>query len=259
MGLGALLPESRVRRALGSIFRYNFRQDFYNHPNSQRTYALNDEKGLVLCSWPQGGRPRVPVISCDEVWTGVEYQLAAHLIYEEMVEQGLSIVRAVRERYDGRRRNPWNEVECGDHYARALASWSVLLALSGYEYSGPEAMLGFAPRLRQENFRCFFSTGTSWGVFSQKVAGKRQREKIELLYGKLSLKEFRFKWAKAGRPKRPRLVVREGKKIKEAKLVTARDALIVKFAAPVSLEAGESLILTVDAGKSRQASKNLDI
>jgi hypothetical protein len=248
VGLGALLPEARVRKALGSVYRYNFRRNFHNHPNCQRTYALGDEKGVVICSWPKGGRPRTPVIYCDEVWTGIEYQLAAHLIYEGMVEEGLSIVKAVRERYDGRRRNPWNEVECGDHYARALASWSVLLALGGYAYSAPEGRLGFTPRLRQKNFRCFFSTGSCWGIFSQRAGGKRQRERVEVRYGELGLKEFRFKWAKGGRPKRSSLRVRKGKEKISGTLQRRGEALIVKFETPLTLAAGESLTITVDAG-----------
>jgi len=130
VGLGHVLAPEHVGTALQSIYRHNFRHDFYDHPNAQRLYALGDEKGLVLCSWPRGERPALPFVYADEVWTGIEYQVAAHLVYEGHVAEGLAVVRGVRDRYDGRRRNPWNEVECGSHYARALASWSVLLALS---------------------------------------------------------------------------------------------------------------------------------
>jgi uncharacterized protein (DUF608 family) len=130
-GLGRILPEDRLKTTLGSIFRYNFLTDFRDFSNCQRTYALGDEKGLLLCSWPKGGRPPLPFVYSDEVWTGIEYQVASHLIYEGLLEEGLSIVKAVRDRYDGLRRNPWDEVECGHHYARAMSSWGVLLALSG--------------------------------------------------------------------------------------------------------------------------------
>jgi uncharacterized protein (DUF608 family) len=165
--LGHLLPREHVRATLASIFKHNFRTEFEDFANTQRIYALNDEAGLLLCSWPRGKRPAIPFPYSDEVWTGIEYQVAGHLMYEGMVKEGLAIVKAARDRYNGLRRNPWNEVECGHHYARAMSSWSLLTALSGFSYSAPEKMLGFRPRVNAANFRCLFSTGTSWGVFSQ--------------------------------------------------------------------------------------------
>jgi non-lysosomal glucosylceramidase len=127
----------------------------------------------LLCSWPHGGRPRIPFVYSDEVWTGIEYQVATHLIYEGLVEQGRSVVRAVRERHDGRRRNPWNEVECGNHYARSLASWGPLLALSGVDYDAPSATMTIRPRLDAPVVRSIFTTGTGWGEFVIDEAGAR--------------------------------------------------------------------------------------
>ena len=127
-----------MRKALQSIYRYNFRNNFYDHPNTQRIYALNDEKGLLLCSWPKGGRPTLPFLYSDEVWTGIEFQVAAHMIYEGLVEEGLAIVKGIADRYDGVRRNPWNEVECG-HTTRAR--WQAgpsCWRSSGYRYSAME-------------------------------------------------------------------------------------------------------------------------
>lgn len=167
VALGAVLPEEQVRSALRAIHRHNFRRNLSDHESCQRTYALNDEAGMLLCTWPNGGRPRYPFPYADEVWTGIEYQVAGHMIYEGLVEEGLELVCAVRARHDGLRRNPWNEFECGHHYARAMASWSVLLALSGFVYSAPEARLEFAPRIHASDFRCFFSTGSAWGTFAQ--------------------------------------------------------------------------------------------
>ena len=192
VGLGHLLPAAHVRETLTSIFRHNFRHDFQDHPNTQRIYALNDEKGLVLCSWPNGRRPALPFVYSDEVWTGIEYQVAAHLIYEGLVMEGLAITKAVRDRYDGERRNPWNEVECGSHYARALASWSLLTALSGYHYSAPESRLSFAPALHQQDFRCIFTTGGAWGVFTQRVGARKAAGTLELRGGTLELARFGF-------------------------------------------------------------------
>jgi len=122
-GLGRFLDQTRIQKALVSIYNYNFKENFYNLANVQRTYALAGEKGLLLCTWPRGGRPPLPFPYSDEVWTGIEYQVASHLMYEGLLREGLTLVKAVRERYDGRNRNPWDEVECGHHYARAMSSW----------------------------------------------------------------------------------------------------------------------------------------
>lgn len=192
VGLGHVLPPEHVRETLRSIYRHNFRHDFFDHPNTQRLYALNDEKGLVLCSWPRGNRPGLPFVYSDEVWTGIEYQVAAHLIYEGMVAEGLAITKAVRDRYDGERRNPWNEVECGSHYARALASWSLLTALAGYSYSAPEQRLAFAPRIMPEAFASFFTTGGGWGVFIQRAGRSKALATLDLRWGILELRRFAF-------------------------------------------------------------------
>jgi non-lysosomal glucosylceramidase len=186
-GLGYVLPEDHVKRAVYSIFKNNFFADFSQHSNVQRTYALNDEKGLVLCSWPNGGRPVFPFVYSDEVWTGIEYQVAAHLIYEGFIEEGLTIVRAVRDRHDGIRRNPWNEVECGNHYARSMASWAVITALSGYKYDLVNGVIEFNPVTNKENFSCFFSCDKAWGVFTRKLdkdSGEYESD-IDVLYGSL--------------------------------------------------------------------------
>jgi uncharacterized protein (DUF608 family) len=187
-GLGYVLPRERVQRALAAVVRHNWRADLSGHESCQRTYALDDEAGLLLCSWPRGGRPAYPFPYADEVWTGVEYQVAAHCIYEGLADEGLAIVRGLRARHDGARRNPWDEFECGHHYARAMASWSLLLALSGYRYSAVEGRLSFAPvaqAMRDGAFRCFFSTGSAWGTV--RVAGDALE--VDVAEGALAVRE----------------------------------------------------------------------
>ena len=184
-GLGHILPEEHVKSGVKSIFRHNFRSSLEEHHNPQRTYALNDEKGLLLCSWPNGGRPKIPFVYSDEVWTGIEYQVASHLIYEGFVEEGLTIAKATRERHDGYRRNPWNEVECGHHYARSMASWGLLLALSGFQYDMDEGKMGFSPRIAEDDFKTFWSTGQAWGTYVQRKdpeTGELKRD-VQVLYG----------------------------------------------------------------------------
>ena len=161
-GLGALLPEAHVRSALGAIVRHNFRSDLSEHESTQRVYALNEEAGLLLASWPDGGRPRIPFVYSDEVWTGIEHQVAASLVYAGRPEDALVVERALRARYDGSTRNPWNEIECGNHYARSLASWGLLLAFSGAQWDAPTQTLSFDPAV-EGPFRSLFTTGAAWG------------------------------------------------------------------------------------------------
>lgn len=171
LGLGDLLPNEHIKSAVHAIYKYNFRTNFEDHVNLQRTYVLNDEAGLLLCSWPDGGEPKFPFVYSDEVWTGIEYQVAAHLIYEGYTEEALNIVTAVRDRHDGIRRNPWNEVECGHHYARSMSSWALLLALSGVQTNMANNELHFNPiadaSTSEDIFQTFWSTGTAWGTFRQ--------------------------------------------------------------------------------------------
>nr|WP_314844480.1 GH116 family glycosyl hydrolase [uncultured Microbacterium sp.] len=166
-GLGDILPSERVSSALGAIVEHNFRDDLGAQESTQRVYALNDEAGLLLASWPRGGRPKIPFVYSDEVWTGVEHQVAASLIYAGRADEGLRIERALRSRYDGAHRNPWNEIECGNHYARSLASWALLLAASGAQWDAPTRVLSFAPSdgalTGAGAQRFLFTTGTGWG------------------------------------------------------------------------------------------------
>lgn len=185
-GLSYLLDPDHVRSAIQAVFRHNWRRDLWEHANPQRIYALNDEQGLLLCTWPRGGRPALPFVYSDEVWCGIEYQVASHLIYEGFVKEGLTIVQGVRARHDGARRNPWNEFECGSHYARSLASWSVLTALSGFTFDLGQGMIGFAPRLWAEDFVCFWSVDGAWGLY-------RQREDcatLEAAHGRVALRRL---------------------------------------------------------------------
>lgn len=184
-GLGHILDAKKVRKTMESIFQNNFRDPIGSFANVQRVYALQDEAGLLLCSWPRGKRPALPFVYSDEVWTGIEYQVAAHLIYEGLVEEGLRVVKAVRARHDGVRRNPWNEFECGWHYARALSSWSLVQALSGVRYSAVEQSLTFDPRLKPP-FRTVVAMGSGWGMLSVEKGAAT----LEVRYGTVRLRKF---------------------------------------------------------------------
>jgi uncharacterized protein (DUF608 family) len=199
--LGYVLPEDQVRTTLRSVARNNWREDFVGIKQTPRIFASEHDKGLLMCTWPKGGKPRVPTLYSDEVWTGIEYEVAALLLYEGMVEEGLKIVRGARARYDGRERNPWNEIECGDHYARAMSSWALLEAAAGQRYNAAEGFLAFAPKTKPKNFRCFFITASGWGTFDQKASAAGQVETLIGRYGEIRLRTLEFT---LGGPKPPR-------------------------------------------------------
>jgi hypothetical protein len=159
-GLGDIVPADRVRSALGAIVAHNFRSELTTHESTQRVYALDDEGGLLLASWPRGGRPAIPFVYSDEVWTGIEHQVATSLVYAGLVDDAMLLERTLRARYDGTVRNPWNEIECGNHYARSLASWGLLLAVSGAQWDAPTRTLSFDP-VADGTF--LFTTDRAWG------------------------------------------------------------------------------------------------
>lgn len=166
-GVETPLNRENIQATLRAIFKHNFKRDLSEHACLQRPgYAIGHEGGLVLCTWPRGEKLTLPFPYSDEVWTGIEYQVASHLIEEGMVEEGLEIVRAARARYDGHTRNPFNEYECGSYYARAMASYALLNSLSGFRYSAPAGTLWFGPKLAADPFRSFFSTDSAFGTIT---------------------------------------------------------------------------------------------
>jgi len=145
-GVGPVLDEDKVRSHLLAIFRHNFKADLFNHANPQRPgYALGHEGGLLACSWPNGDKPSIPFPYSDEVWTGIEYQVAGHLLCLGCADESLTIVKTLRARYDGTMRNPFNEYECGHYYARAMASYGLLPSASGAAYDAVTDTLTLAP------------------------------------------------------------------------------------------------------------------
>jgi len=192
-GVDTPQTEANIRQNLKAIFQYNFKESLWEHANPQRPgYALGHEPGLLLCTWPKGGKPTLPFVYSDEVWTGIEYQVASHLIEAGLVEEGLTVVKAVRNRYDGRVRNPWNEYECGNFYARALASYALLGSLAGFRYSAAEKKLWFGPKLSGEGkekgkkFKTFFSTASGYGRLSL----SKKKLTITVLEGHLAVEHL---------------------------------------------------------------------
>ncbi len=194
--LGYIYPKEDVQKTLQSIWKYNWAPDVATqnkvHP-PERTYASFGEPGLLVCTWPKSEHMGEKGVRYrDEVWTGIEYQVATNMIYENMIDEGLSVMKAVHDRYSPEKHNPWNEIECGDHYARAMASWGVMLALEDFYYNGPEKTLSFSPKIQKDNFKGFFTTANAWGNISQKTEGSQQVNTVSVKYGELSLKQLQL-------------------------------------------------------------------
>ena len=187
-GLGPLFKRGNIRKTLRSIMKHNFLTDQFNHANTMRAFTVNEEQMLVYGTYPRGGRPERPCFRFFENWTGVEYGAAVLMMQEGRVADGLKIFQAVRDRFDGRKRSPFDEPECGHHYARAMASWGGVLALSGFHYSGVAKCIAFAET--PEPSRVFWSNGYAWGTFSQKAGKKGVRVSLSVLHGKITLKQL---------------------------------------------------------------------
>jgi len=253
LGLGYLYDRRHVRKALKSIFEHNWKPDLSGHPCTLRVYAVGEEAGLIIATWPRGGRPGYPFYFATEVWPGIEYQVASHLIAEGFLLEGLAIVKGVRERHRGDRRNPWDEIECGHHYARSLASYALLAALAGLHYHGPAGRLSVRPRMPGNNFQTFFSVGSGWG----RVALRRGRGETTLTvrvdWGELALREVVV--PTTGRRPRPpagkgevTVSVSGRPAVGRARLVGSGGARRVVLGEWTTVPAGESLSLTVASG-----------
>lgn len=225
-GLGEIFDKSRVKKALETIYTYNYKRDMRNHFNPCRIYCLNDERGTVICEWPDPAKkPVIPVPYSEETMHGFEYQAAVHMIQEGMIDEGVELIKAVRDRYDGCRRNPWNEIECGSNYARSMASYSALLAFSGFEFDMPHLTIGFNPVV-QGDCKFFWSLDSGWGLFER----TRGTVRISVLYGKLELTRFKLPFFT------PASVLAGGEEMK----FKAENGVII-FETPVLLKAGTAV------------------
>ncbi len=187
IGLGEIFQPERVREGLRAIYQNNF-VCMRDHFNPCRLYSLNDERGAIMCSWPAGTeKPVIPIPYAEETMYGFEYAVAVSMLLHQLVEEGLEMIRAIRARHDGENRNPWNEMECGSNYARSMAAYSILLALSGFRFDMTRGYIGFEPQIHAEDFRCFWAVDGAWGEYAQDASSAR----LTVLYGELRLRAFR--------------------------------------------------------------------
>ena len=187
-GIGPLLDPRKVKQTLRSIYKYNYKRNLYDHESLGRTFAVNDESALVICDYAKAARPRIPFPYFAEIMTGFEYSAAILLLSYGMVREGVECIENIRRRYDGARRNPWDEAECGRHYARAMASWSGIPALSGFRYNGPRRELEISPKWNTAGVKSFWSTAAGWGTFE--LSGSRLILKV--IEGKLLCRSIKL-------------------------------------------------------------------
>jgi uncharacterized protein (DUF608 family) len=244
-GLGYLLDEAHVRQALKAIYKYNYKSDLSDFPGLQETYALNDEGGVLVATFPSGKRPEFPMPYSSEVWTGSEYQLATHLVFEGMATESLTVVESVRQRFDGERRNPWNESECGHHYARAMAAWGCFVVWSGFGYSAPAHELTLMPRTRRQAFRCFWSVPSGWGSYSHTLKSQSQNVAVQVTEGGISVARLVVN----GISKGPfdKVSARLGTEALRASLKQELDRRVITFDRVLEVRAGQPLEVLLTA------------
>jgi non-lysosomal glucosylceramidase len=272
LNLGQIYPMDRTLLALQGIYETNIFTDpgRPEYPKRYRDFLGTGDSGWQMVVWP-GPVPSNTIHYYSEVMSGFEYSLAATLLQYGKVREGLSVVRTIYDRYDGRLRDssevttrhnstvfgtgsPVGEDECGDFYARALSSWSTLLALQGFRYDGPKGILGFKPVWKPEDHRSFFTTAEGWGLFSQQREGGIQKQQIELKYGTLAVRELIFACNDAAIPKTA--TVRVGSdELKSTLSIDGSDLRIV-LAEEVVLKAGDSLLVEFECRIEDSSSDN---
>ena len=264
VALPRVLPETETRAALKSLWRYNFTPDVGPYRKAYlpgRWYAMPGEAGLLMCTFPRadwdyaqakGKGPEWAAGYFNECMNGFEYQVAGHMLWEGMLTEGLAVTRAVHDRYHPSRRNPWNEIECGDHYARSMASYGVYLAACGFEYHGPNAHLGFAPRLTANRprtgqlppavtFQCAFTTAEGWGTFTQEQEAVAVKAAVAVKWGQLRLRTLA-------------LTLGELRLVAAVKTIVNGRAVPSRFA-----QTGERLTITLEADAIVTAGQALEV
>jgi uncharacterized protein (DUF608 family) len=248
LGLGYLYPRENVEKTLQSVWTYNWTPNIapYNHKyKPERWFIAPGEAGLFTCTWPKSAFINNGVRYRSEVWTGIEYQVAGHMIWEGMLTEGLAIIRAVHDRYHPSRHNPYNEVECGDHYARALASWGAYAALSGFVSHGPGRHLQFAPRMTPGRFKAAFTTAQAWGSFQQSAERGTLQAQLDVRWGTLPLQSFAI--GHETRPTQVKVTKTENGALPTFQFTWDPASKLVKiqFSREIQIPAGESIEIQI--------------
>lgn len=252
VGLGRIQDQKKTLSALNALWKYNYTPDvgpYIEVNKGGRPYALPGEGGMVMNTNPKNEpRPYGDNVSWQlgyfhECMSGFEYQVAAHMIAEGLTDKGLVLVRSIHDRYNGAKRNPYNEIECSDHYARAMASYGAFITACGFEYHGPKGYMKFAPKWDQANFKAPFTAAEGWGTYTQQQTGEKMSCSIQPKYGKLQLKTFGVE-APKGKNYKSVNVNLNGTKIQASVKQNGRNVLIL-FDNRVIIPTGQLLEITL--------------
>jgi uncharacterized protein (DUF608 family) len=252
VALGRVLDKEKTMSALRALWKYNYMPDvgpyIKAHPGG-RFYALAGEGGMVMNTNPRNddkpyGEAKAWQIGYfSECMSGFEHQVAAHMMAEGMVEESLVLTRSIHDRYHAYKRNPFNEIECSDHYARAMASYGTFINVCGFTYHGPKGEIGFAPVLRPEHFKAPFTTAEGWGSYAQQRNETALSSQITVLYGHLRLIKITVDLDKRHHAKNVQVLL--NKKSQESKFVQTGAKCVIKLTNPVLIEEGNRMSLKI--------------
>ncbi len=252
-GLERILDEEKTKSALRSLWKYNFTPDvgpYIKEHHGGRPYALAGEGGMIMNTNPKNeARPYGENVTWQlgyfhECMSGFEHQVASHLMAEGMTDEALVLTRTIHDRYHAYKRNPFNEIECCDHYARAMASYGTFISACGFEYHGSKGYIRFAPKWDKENFRAPFVTAKGWGSYSQEIQNGKQVHRLKIKYGTLSLQKISLQ-ANAGQPAKKIIAVLGTRKI-EVKHRQNENDILLGFGKRFTIQTNQALIITIE-------------
>ena len=251
-GLGRILDEEKTRTALRNLWKYNFTPDvgpYIKEHTGGRPYALAGEGGMIMNTNPANeAKPYGEDVTWQlgyfhECMSGFEHQVASHMMAEGMTDEAMVMTRMIHDRYHAYKRNPFNEVECSDHYARAMASYGTFVTACGFEYHGPKGYIGFAPKWNAENFKAPFVTAKGWGTYSQKKEGSKQVHRFDLKYGSLQLRKVRLEKLNNQLAKKVSLII--GTQKLPIQFKQEGTVLLIELNKPLLLQTNQRLIIHI--------------
>lgn len=251
-GLDRILDEEKTKLALRSLWKYNFTPDvgpYIKEHKGGRPYAVAGEGGMIMNTNPANeAKPYGEDVTWQlgyfhECMSGFEHQVASHMMAEGMTDEALVMTRMIHDRYHAYKRNPFNEVECSDHYARAMASYGTFITACGFEYHGPKGYIGFAPQWNADNFRAPFVTAKGWGTYSQKKEGSKQVHRLDLKYGSLQLQKIRLEKLNNKLAKNCSLII--GTQKLPIKFKQVGKVLSIELNKPIVLQTNQHLIIHI--------------
>ena len=250
VGLSRIIEKQKTLSALKALWKYNFTTDvgpYLKDHHGGRPYALPGEGGMIMNTNPRseidpyGVKDAWQVTYFHECMSGFEHQVASHMMAEGMVEESLILTRAIHDRYHAAKRNPFNEVECSDHYARAMASYGTFISASGFTCHGPKGEIGFAPKLNKSDFKSAFTSAGCWGTYSQKKTAKQQEHQLTVKFGDIGLKKVKLE--KTERVKAAEVAL-DGKRI-ASRFVQEGTSVIIEFNERLILTVGQQLSILI--------------